>query len=563
MSSDRPIANSQNPIDKKNHFQFYLYLGLSLGFAAAYGSAALHQAFRHPYLVSDDARQHVFWMQCFIDPTLFPNDLIADYFQSIAPAGYTAFYRLFASLGIEPLLLSKILPIGLGILASGYCFCLTLELFPLPAAGWMATLLFNQNLWMRDDLASGTPRAFLPPLFLAVLYYLVRRSLFPCLASLILLGLFYPQAVLIAAGVLLLFPWHWQRFTPHLDRPYIRVAIAGLIVAFLVLLPYALQTSGFDPTIAASQAKMMPEFFRGGRAEFFSDDFGRYWLSGGRSGIQPALDPPLLCLGLLLPILMQFPDRFPLVRQIRSPIRLLPQLAIVGLGLFFAAHAVLFKLHLPSRYTQHSLRVVMALAAAIALVLILDALWRQIHRPIALFISLLAIAYLILYPASLKNFPKTSYSIGNAPHLYQFFARQPADIVIASLADEANNLPTFAHRSILVGQEYAIPYHLGYYRPFRKKAIALIDAQYTPNVTELRQFIQTYGIDFWLLEPNAFTADYIARHRWLRQYPDTRDRVLKQLQAGQIPALSQRLTTCPTQAIDGAIVVSTVCLLNR
>ncbi len=561
MSSDRQIADSPKFSDKNNHFQFYLYLSLSIGFAALYGSWALRQAFSHPYLVSDDARQHVFWMQRFIDPALFPNDLIADYFQSIAPAGYTAFYRLFAHWGIEPLLLSKILPIGLGIAASIYCFCLTLELFPIPAAGWIATLLFNQNLWMRDDLASGTPRAFLPPLFLAFLYYLVRRALFPCLASLILLGLFYPQAVLIASGVLLLFPWQlpWQ-FPPRLDRPYIRVAISGLIAAFFVLLPYALQTSDFDPTITAAQAKMMPEFFRGGRAAFFSDDFGRYWLSGGRSGIQPALDPPLLCLGLLLPMLIQFPDRFPLVRQIRPSVRLLPQLAIVGLSLFFAAHAILFKLHLPSRYTQHSLRVVMALSAAIALLLILDALWRQISRPIALILSLAAIAYLMLYPTSLKNFPKTSYSIGNAPSLYQFFARQPTDTLIASLADEANNLPTFSHRSILVGQEYAIPYHLGYYRPFREKAIALIDAQYTPNLTELRQFIQTYSIDYWLLEPNAFTADYIAQHRWLRQYPDTRDRVLKQLQTGKIPALAQRLNTCPTQAIDRAIVVPTACL---
>lgn len=34
---------------------------------------------------------------------------------------------------------------------------------------------------------------------------------------------------------------------------------------------------------------------------------------------------------------------------------------------------------------------------------------------------------------------------------------QPQDIRIASLAEEANNIPTFAQRSILVGREYAIP----------------------------------------------------------------------------------------------------------
>jgi len=53
-------------------------------------------------MVQDDARQHVFWMQRFLDPALFPRDLIADYFQSVAPAGYTAIYQMMAGVGINP-----------------------------------------------------------------------------------------------------------------------------------------------------------------------------------------------------------------------------------------------------------------------------------------------------------------------------------------------------------------------------------------------------------------------------------------------------------------------------
>ena len=74
------------------------------------------------YVCQDDAREYVFWMQRFIDPELLPDDLIADYFQSITPSGYAALYQLMASFGITPLLLSKILPIFLGLIITIYVF---------------------------------------------------------------------------------------------------------------------------------------------------------------------------------------------------------------------------------------------------------------------------------------------------------------------------------------------------------------------------------------------------------------------------------------------------------
>jgi hypothetical protein len=63
--------------------------------------------------VQDDAQQHVFWMRRFIDPQLFPNDLIADYFQSVAQPGYKAIYQLAAAIGIDPMVFNKLLPIVL------------------------------------------------------------------------------------------------------------------------------------------------------------------------------------------------------------------------------------------------------------------------------------------------------------------------------------------------------------------------------------------------------------------------------------------------------------------
>ncbi len=167
----------------KTSNQLRFWLSLSLAFAIFYSFLDLQQAFSSTYVVQDDARVYLSWMQRFLEPGLLPGDLLTDYFQSVTPSGYTALYRLIAGVGIDPLLLSKFLPVCLRLLTTGYCFALCMQIFPLPAAGFITTLLLNQSLSMRDDLASSTPRAFIFLLFIAFLSYLLRRSLLPCLGA--------------------------------------------------------------------------------------------------------------------------------------------------------------------------------------------------------------------------------------------------------------------------------------------------------------------------------------------------------------------------------------------
>jgi len=69
-----------------------------------------------------------------------------------------------AGSGINPPFVNKLLPTVLGPLQPA-TFGVCLEL-PVPTAGFIATLLLNQSLWMKDDLVSA-PRAFVYPLFLA------------------------------------------------------------------------------------------------------------------------------------------------------------------------------------------------------------------------------------------------------------------------------------------------------------------------------------------------------------------------------------------------------------
>lgn len=550
------------------------WLILSLGFSLFYSYLGLQQAFSSEYVVQDDARQHVFWMMRFLDPNFFPNDLIADYFQSIAPLGYKTIYQIAANLGIDPFFFNKILPIFLSALATIYCFYLSLEILPISVTAFISSLILNQNIWFKDDLISATPRAFIYPLLLAFLYYLSRRSLLPCLIAIALIGIFYPQSIFLCCGMLILQLIKWEKgFRLSQNRQDYRFCFLGLGVAFLIMFPYALSTSEFAPTITVAQAKQLPEFLPGGRSEFFKENLFDFFLFGERSGIFPRniYQPLIICTGLFLPLLLRFPDLFPLTERINSKVFLLLQLLFVSLGMFVLAHLFLFKLHLPNRYTAYSLRIILALSAGITISSLVDGVlyWAsqrkklsKIKQSVALIFTIFVTVILLFYPHFTSKFPDANYVVGEAPALYEYFQKQPKDIVIASLADEANNLPTFSRRSLLVGREYAIPYHWGYYNQFRQRVIDLIQSQYSSDREKVKNFIRTYKVDFFLLDKNAFTTAYLEENKWIQQYQPAATDAKQQLEKGEIPLVAKTLDRCSTFEKNNLVVLEVQCIVK-
>ncbi|MGB3514141.1 MAG: hypothetical protein WBA93_34025 [Microcoleaceae cyanobacterium] len=575
-----------SPIDKKSRPRIIFWFSLSMTFGIIYAFMALKKAFASSLSVQDDARQHIFWMQRFFNPDLFPNDVIADYFQSVAPAGYTILYKTAASLGINPFIFAKIIPFILGLICTYYIFRICLEILPVPMAGFIAALVMNQAIWMKDDVASATPRAFVYPFFMAFLYYLLRGSLVRMGIAIALVGLFYPQYVFVASGMLILrlIIWKNGRFQLSSEKGIFLFCGVGLGTAFFVLLPYALTSSEFGPAITRAEAMKLREFYPHGRSTFFHVHPKDFWLTGKRSGMFPKslFTPATQCAGLLLPFLLTFRSTFPLIKKFTSGVWLLVHLLISSVTMFFIAHAVLFRLHLPSRYTGLSFRIIIALATAIALTLIIDSLFNWVEfkgrkkitaKPISvrgkfikvgltiLFTSLI-MASLVLYPAFVNGFPLVKYKTGKATDLYDFFKQQPQNILTASLSEEANLLPTFAQRSILLGREYAIPYQVGYYSQFRQRTLDLISAQYSSSLVDVKQFIQKYEVDFWMVHRGAFTPEYVEENSWLMQYEPAQTAVTF-LRLGYIPALATTVPTCTVFQNDSLLVLDANCILKK
>ncbi len=355
-----------------------------------------------------------------------------------------------------------------------------------------------------------------------------------------------------------------------------------LAVAILILLPYAFKPSEFGPIISPAEAKTLPAFLPDGWSNFFDKDPIKFWFCGKRSGMLPTewcglafnysflLIPPQLWAALALPILLRNPNRFPLVKQMRE-IDILPQILIASVSWFLIAHALLFKLHLPNRYTEHSLRIVVAIAATITITVLLDTLINY-RLPITnyqskTFLSLVIAFALFLYPPILKlqdySFAADSYVVGEVPGLYKFLESQPKDITIASIAKEANNIPSFAHRSILVGgQGYALPYHKKYYAQIQQRTLELINAQYSLDLKQVQRFIQTYGVDLWLLDRAAFTLYYVQNNNWMEEFK-AKQPIVEKIQQGTVPALSTLLNKCSVFDTELFAVLQASCILKQ
>ncbi|HEY3663433.1 MAG TPA: hypothetical protein VGL24_09805 [Chthoniobacterales bacterium] len=497
-------------------------------YATACALLALREAFASKYMLADDVREHVFWMFRYLDPRLFPHDAVADYFQSLAPPGYSTLYWLLTRIGMDPLLASKYIPSVLSLIAVGYFFGLAWRFFRSPAAATLSAILFAQCLWSNSDLSSATPRAFFYPLFAAFLYYQINGSTLGVLTTIGLEATFFPPAALLSLGILGCSCLRWER-GPKLvrtSRPYLLMA-AGFCLTLLCLWPYLRDTGSFGPLVTYNEAKKMPEFGPGGRVPFFLPSWWSYWI-GGNAGIHNLPTRPLwFFAGLLWPLLRLWPARFPLLKAVPAGAQPVPQIIAGALLLFATAHVLLFRLYLPNRYTEATTRVLFTLLAGGVILALIDAALlhggtrpnegKRFVRVLPQFIAVVLLGAILAYPLLTPAFPNNAYVRGTDPDLYRFFARQPATIRIASLSDESNNLPTFCRRSLVIGAECAIPFHPGYYLPLRDRGLEIARAQYSADPALVERCVRDQKVDFWLLDRNAFAPRYDHESRLLRQ----------------------------------------------
>ena len=117
-------------------------------------------------------------------------------------------------------------------------------------------------------------------------------------------------------------------------------------------------------------------------------------------------------------------------------------------------------------------------------------------------------------------------------------------------------------RSILAGQEYANPYHVGYYLKLRQRYQDLIQAQYSLDLAEVKKFINKYDVDFWLLDPVSFTIKE-ANNKFIQQYQPAATEALETIASGKMPVLLNLKKECTVWQQDGYVLLNAQCILQH
>ena len=525
--------------DRAGHL---LWIGTALLFGAYAAVFGLIEAFSSPYVIQDDARQHVFWMQRFEIPELFLGDPAADYFQSVAPVGYVSLYRWLAYLGIDPMTASRILPLPITLIYAVAAYAVGFAIARKPVAGFLVAWVAVQNVWLLPDVSSATPRAFLYPLFMAFLAFAMLRRPYWATLAVLGIGVFYPAYAILAGGIAVLISVDWRagRLSRVGEPRKLQTAVFCFVASLSVLAVYALHSGGYGPVVSRSEAVTMPEFWTGGRSQFFDADSIRFWTCGDRSGLLPPewcqlrdlYWGPFSATFLLIPIFLGVLI-LPFVYRERftDALMVLPRVLLAGIGIYFAAHAVLFDLHLPGRYTQHSFRIVFDISLGLLLFLVVRGLSRRAAESarggIATHSAAIAAfaAFLLFFPLVVGAYGFRGYVTGGTPALYEFLQRAPQNATVVSLEEELSNIPAFTGRSAVGAMEHSIPYHLGYYLPFRERVRALAVGQYTDDQAVLAGVIERLSPAYWLLSESSYEARHVRDSWWALQFPEIASRM--------------------------------------
>ena len=325
---------------------------------AASALATLYAEWRivaNPLTFQTDALIHEFWMRRFHDPELLDDPLTEALLATgYAPPGFVFLYRV-ASYVVDPVAFGELLPVVLVPLSVWFLFQIVRAHSAWRPAAWIASALFLFP-WEIHRFSGGHPRAFAQPLVLLAVFLLVRRWYVAAAVVPVVGVLLYPPAGLVALALVLLAAVEPRPLRVDLRRTGWG-ALSAVGVAAVTLVPRFL-TADPPELVTAAEARRYPEFGHHGQMEFFEPSILEY-LRDNYSGFNLLSAGSILAVAAIF-LLVVRPRNATLLRwEVWS-------LPIASLVLFAAAHALLFRLYLPHRYT-YPLLPFFAIAIALAL----------------------------------------------------------------------------------------------------------------------------------------------------------------------------------------------------
>lgn len=483
------------------------------------------QALAQYWVINDDVRQQIFWMQQWRDSRLFPGDLLTDYARAYVPWGVKGLYRL-TSLALDPITFSKWLP-GLLFVFLGWClFRIGLRLGSRRLA-WFTLGVYWLMPFFLDNLSGGLARAFAAPLLALFCLSWLAANPWGLGLALLLQALFIPYIFLVGAGATVL-AWLAGRRGPGPAPSWINWGHLLLVMlgAGLVLwMQHQFNAAGFGPLVSAAHMAGRPEFTAQGRFAILPVPTFFWELIQPWEYLGPFREGGVLGGALGVAVLLGaavWGGRRLDWQNLKPRLQPFWYLLLASLLLYILARIFLLKLFVPDRYLMYTLN----LCYCLGLALCLEAGVREWSCSRGLATTTVALV-VILAVLRLQGVGLYDYSMYRP--LYAALAQTSPKALIAGHPDLMDNALTFGKRPALATFELAHPWSEGYWRRLRPRLTELFAAYYADDPQVVRDFCRKYGISYLVVDDRHFTPEFMAGGRFLVPFNQPLEKEKKKL----------------------------------
>jgi hypothetical protein len=518
---------------------------LALALSALVIVCAHWRGMANPYAINDDVRQQVYWMQRFLDPELYPKDLLNEYARAYVPSGVESLYRAAAFFAgadwghapaaasgtsfLNPVRFSNILT---GLLFLAQCLLLFVigrtlggrsHAWALASMGWLMPFFL-------DNISGGLARAFASPLLAWFVLACLKSSRadehLSRLAQAVCIPYIFLPCAAAGFGEKLLASFRNRKK----DKSF---SLLGLLAVWVVPLGAAYhnaskpQDGGFGPLVWLSETAGRPEFGPDGRLDlvplpnpfldlvyFPFERIGLFLEFGLISGI--------ITLAVLAPIVW-YGGRAIDWRALCAKLRPLVWTGAAFLAFYIAARLFAFKLFVPDRYVQYPLNLLYAILLSACLA---SAVKRAgLGRAACVGLIVMAAG---LGALRLKNVALYDYS-ADAPLYAAVEAATPKNAMLAGHPELMDNVMTFSRRNAHATFELAHPWSRGYWEQLRPRLDAFFETYYATDKARVARFARQTSVDFLLVDESHFTPEFIAKRPFFEPFGNG----IKQMAAGR------------------------------
>lgn len=482
----------------------------------------------NPYVVGDDARSVLVGVLRFSDPNLFPNYFLADYAEHFVNPGVRFLYFLSSGF-VDPIAFSKIISFFILVTSTIFLFKLIHEITSSMVSSTLASLFFASISTFKISIVGGFPRSFTLLLTILFLYFLIKRywiKVFAVLASAILI---HPISFLVCYGTFVLSSFSFKKGSISIDKDRKRTIslIVSLAFATLILVPQNIlnNSSNIGKTMGPAIAKTEAAYYEGGRpgnvslptqnvlqASYhqligpFTLNSKAKTLDGSGFSKEKSIVTRLL-FGLTL---------LWLYIAIKKGLKIVPKeitcYLLSGLICYSLADIFFIKLYFPDRYIANF--------GLISLIIVFSSL-NFLLQSLDLFLVKKIWFTLIVFFASLGIFLASDFtsSIGMNNYFYdkpilEYISKLPNDTVVAAFpAGTADSIPLLARRKSFIFQELSNPLYDQHWKWVKGKTMELFHAYYSDDLKEVEHFMESNGINYFLVDSRHFKKDFLSRDK--------------------------------------------------